>query len=613
MKVVWEQVSFTYPGQTPAGENAFSMGIKDGETILLLGPSGSGKSTLALCLCGIIPHAIAGELAGHVKINGVDTESIELGELAREVGMVFQDPESQAVMMMVEDEVAFGLENIRVPHDQMEERITQALDKVGLSAHRSLPIDRLSGGQKQRLALASVLAMEPHILVLDEPTSNLDSAGTEDVFRTLSGLKASGRHTIILIEHKLDNLMNLVDRVAVIDRKGNLVCSGPPEAIFYNWENELEELGVWVPKAVEWARKMRMWGVPIQGTPLSIEQLVDAVPSMAHIISGVNAEDRFLEDHPSSTCMNRPANAELNHMSPLFLEIRPTGLLSFRTGWLQPLELKVRRGEFWAIVGENGAGKTTLARHIMGLSKVRPGMIFIDGRDSTTYPAHELARRIGYVFQNPEHQFVTERVWDEVAFGLKGLGLSQEEITLTVDRLLTRFGLSSYAQFHPFALSHGQKRRLSVAIMLAVGQELIILDEPTFGQDRHHAVELMDMLKELQREGRTILMISHDMALVAEYAEFVAVLSRGMLLSSGPVNRLFEDNELMAQAGLRLPPSIDLIRRLTAKLPSGYKLPILTIEQWKDCWRSVAEAQTETQAGALTEALTEVCTGGESL
>jgi len=249
----------------------------------------------------------------------------------------------------------------------------------------------------------------------------------------------------------------------------------------------------------------------------------------------------------------------------------------------------------------------------MGLSKVRPGMIFIDGRDSTTYPAHELARRIGYVFQNPEHQFVTERVWDEVAFGLKGLGLSQEEITLTVDRLLTRFGLSSYAQFHPFALSHGQKRRLSVAIMLAVGQELIILDEPTFGQDRHHAVELMDMLKELQREGRTILMISHDMALVAEYAEFVAVLSRGMLLSSGPVNRLFEDNELMAQAGLRLPPSIDLIRRLTAKLPSGYKLPILTIEQWKDCWRSVAEAQTETQAGALTEALTEVCTGGESL
>lgn len=595
MSVVWDGVSFAYPGSRLSSENTFNMEIKNGETVLLLGPSGSGKSTLALCLCGIIPHAVAGELSGVVRINGVDTQSTELGELARTVGMVFQDPESQAIMMTVEDEVAFGLENIGVPHEEMADRILKALESVGLTTYRTSPVDRLSGGQKQRLALASVLAMEPDILVLDEPTSNLDPAGTEEVFRTLRQLKASRRHTIVLIEHKLDELIDLVDLVAVIDRKGSLVCSGPPDSVFYDWTNELEELGVWIPKAVEWVNKLRRSGVPIQGAPLTIAQLSDAVPSMAHARSS-NMRHQCLSDWDSPAERNR-AHPAKEATSPCLLEIRPVASPSPGSEWLQPLKLNVRRGEFWAIVGENGAGKTTLARHIMGLSKVRPGTIFIEGRDSTTYPAHELARRIGYVFQNPEHQFVTERVWDEVAFGLDGLGVSKENIALSVDSLLMRFGLSSYADFHPFALSHGQKRRLSVAVMLAVGQELIILDEPTFGQDRHHAAELMEMLKELQREGRTILMITHDMSLVTEYADFAAVLSQGGLLSAGPVHLLFEDRELMTKAGLRLPPAADLLRRLVSKLQLDDNVPITDMEQWMACWRGSATAQT---GGALS-------------
>lgn len=563
MRVEWERVSFAYPGRMPISSKGFSLRIEEGETVLLLGPSGSGKSTLALCLSGLIPHAIAGELVGNVRIDGADTRLKESGELAGMVGTVFQDPESYAVLNTVEDEVAFGLENIGVPSAEMEGRILDALSTTGLSAHRKVLVERLSGGQKQRLALASILAMKPGIIVLDEPTSNLDPAGTEDVFQTLRILKKSGRHTIVLIEHKLDDLTELVDRVAVLDEKGDLVICGKPETVFYEHADELERLGIWLPKAVELALRLRQAGIQVQDAPMSVKQLADALEHAAR--SGSAESIRSLVFDAAVAGDSSDPHTIASDNCPL-LEIRPTGSPSHGGVWLKPIELQVRRGEFWAVLGENGAGKTMLARHLMGLMRVRQGVIYFEGRDCTSYSASELARKIGYVFQNPEHQFVTERVYDEIAFGLNGLGLSREESAVTVDRLLVRFGLSKYSDVHPYQLSHGQKRRLSVAVMLAVGQQLLILDEPTFGQDRRHAIELMDMLKELQRDGRTIVMITHDMPLVAEYAEYAAVLSEGELLSAGPVDQLFMDRKLLTEAGLRLPPAAELTRLLDERL-----------------------------------------------
>ncbi|BBI34310.1 hypothetical protein KCTCHS21_37090 [Cohnella abietis] len=438
-------------------DNGMSLQIKEGETVLLLGPSGSGKSTLALGLCGLIPHAVAGKMSGVVRIAGLDTRETEPGELARVVGTVFQYPDAQTVMMTVEDEIAFGLENIGVPRVEMEKRIREALKTVGLTVQGNQPVDQLSGGQKQRLTLSSVLAMEPDVLVLDEPTANLDPAGTAEVFHTLRRLKASGHYTIVLIEHKLDDLVDLVDRVIVIDKNGELVCSGAPESIFYDWAAELESLGVWFPQAVEIARKLQLAGVPIESKVLSMKQLAEALRGFEHSPRVGGEWNDAQEKSPDTSELDVTSTALHSHSSPPLLDIRPVGPPGRSAGWLRPIELQVRRGEFWAIVGENGAGKTTLARHIIGLLPVRPGVIFIDGNDAAVYPVYELARRIGFVFQNPEHQFVTERVWDEIAFSLKGMGLPEEEISTRVNHLLERFGLKGYADAHPFCLSHGQK------------------------------------------------------------------------------------------------------------------------------------------------------------
>ncbi len=577
-KIECDRVSFAYPGQRQAAGSGFSLKVEPGETVLLLGPSGSGKSTLALCLCGLIPHAVVGRLDGEVRIDGLDTRLIEPGELACTVGTVFQDPEAQSIMATVEEEVAFGLENVGVPTSEMRGRIADALHAVSLSGFEGEPVDRLSGGQKQRLALASVLAMKPEILVLDEPTSNLDPVGTEDLFRKLGELKKTGRYTMVLIEHKLDELLELVDLVAVIDEKGGLLCSGAPSDVFYEHAEELAHLGVWVPAAVELARGLSGHGLPPESRPLSIRQLADAVQSF--LPAGLSA--------PAKIGRRQAADS-----SPL-LDIRATGPLSPGNGWLQPFSLEVRRGQFWAVVGGNGAGKTTLARHLAGLLPIRSGVAFLEGRDCGTYSARELAGKIGYVFQNPEHQFVTERVGEEIAFGLRASGMPEAEVAETVARYLARFGLSDYADVHPFRLSHGEKRRLSVAAMLVAGQELMILDEPTFGQDRRHAIELMEMMKELQREGRTIMMITHDMSLVAEYAEQAAVFGRGELLSAGPVERLFADYGLLGKAGLKLPPVAELWSLLANKTASVHAPAAWTRRQWQMSWDNACSVRAGT-------------------
>ncbi|GGA08284.1 ABC transporter ATP-binding protein [Paenibacillus marchantiophytorum] len=581
MSIEVEDVIFTYAGNSRTTRSGLSMQIAEGETVLLLGPSGSGKSTLALCMCGLIPHAVVGDMKGRIRLAGIDTRETEPAELAEVIGTVFQDPDAQIIMMTMEDEVAFGLENMGVPAGEMSARIAEALHMVGLSLPRGTPIDQLSGGQKQRLALASVLAMKPAILLLDEPTANLDPVGTSQVFSTLRKLKRSVRPTIVLIEHKLDGLMDLVDRVVVLDHTGALVCSGSPRTLFNDKAAELHRLGVWFPQAIELTSALRNAGFPIAGRPLYLNELAEMVRHT--LLARGDMEARETQSAPSKVRAGRP-----------LLDIRPTACLSRKNGWLKPLSLQVHQGQFWAIVGENGAGKTTLARHIMGLIPTRPGTIYIDGSDATTLPASELARKIGYVFQNPEHQFVTERVKDEIAFGLKNLGWQAEDIAASVERHLARFGLTEYANSHPFGLSHGQKRRLSVAVMLAVGQDLLILDEPTFGQDQQHTAQLMNMLTALQREGKTILMITHDMTLVAEYADHVAVLSEGELLLSGTVDALFTDDKLLARAGLRRPPAAELIHLLSDLLPRRNKEGVrpFTTEDWAQrCMEALASCK----------------------
>jgi len=606
-----QQFSFSYSGGKQPVRDGISFCINEGETVLILGPSGCGKSTLALGLSGLIPQAIVGDMQGQVWINNLNTRETEPGKLAKIVGTVFQDPEAQAVMMTVEDEVAFGLENIGVAPEEMEKRIVDALQAVGLLELRDESIDRLSGGQKQRLALASILSMQPKILVLDEPTANLDPVSTKEVFHILRRLKATGQYTIILVEHKLDDLVDVIDRVIVMDDNGQVVCSGDPEHIFHDYAQKLRQLGVWFPQAVEAIQELRASGYEINSRALSIEQLALDLRHDYLIRENTKANEGSYrqnnntifsnsldnrEHKGASTSLNKINTSMINNVekdNAIFFEFFPTHPPAPKEGWLKPLKWQVKRGEFWAIVGENGAGKTTLARHIMGLLPVSRGVLSIEGRDASSYPISERARRIGYVFQNPEHQFVTERVWDEIAFSMQRTEMSENDIATRVEMLLTKFGLTEYADAHPFCLSHGQKRRLSVAVMLTSDQELLILDEPTFGQDRRHAEELMEMLRELHLAGHTILMITHDMSLVAQYAQYVAVLTDGELLTTGSIEQLFFNSKLMSKAGLTLPPIAELSQILEDIYPIEDRTYSYTLHGWIQQWRNLRMTRKE--------------------
>lgn len=537
-----------------------NLAVQPGETVLLLGPSGSGKSTLALCLNGLIPHLIEGEWQGEVLIWGRPTTTQPVSKLCQQVGEVFQDPEAQLVMPRVDEEVAFGLENLAVPREEMESRIVPALRQVGLLARRDDRVETLSGGQKQRLALAAVLALRPSILVLDEPTANLDPQTRLTFFQMLQTLKNELEMTIVLIEHQLDEALPLVDRVIALNGQGRVIAAGPPAELFQRHWKTLEQEGIWLPATCRLALALRGRGWPVDGCPLSLDE-AEVMLRQLPLNRAAPAKPEPMP-WPVTPADNLPAIVieELYFAYP------------DRPPVLQDVYLRVERGQFLALVGANGSGKTTLAKHLVGLLNPSRGRVLILGQAAAGQQARQLARQVGYVFQNPEHQFVTERVADELAYSLQERW-GKAETDHRVRGLLQTFGLAGYADANPFSLSQGQKRRLSVATMVALEQPILVLDEPTFGQDRRSAAALMGLLKSLQAAGTTIIFITHDMQLVAEYADEAAVMQAGRVVFQGPVASLFRQSELLAAAGLVQPPLAELGQRLG-------RPDLLTVTDW---------------------------------
>ncbi len=592
-----EALSFRYPGRKRLALQKISFEVQAGEMLLVLGPSGCGKSTLTFCLNGLIPHSIAGDLGGRVLIGGQEIGRTPVAETARQVGVVFQDPDTQFCMLRVDDEIAFGLENLRVPSEEMPERIRRALRLVGLQGVERLRIDRLSGGNRQRLALACVLALEASVLVFDEPTSNLDPAGAEQVFADIARLKAAGDRTLVVIEHRLDSLIGLVDRVLVLGPDGQPITFGRPADVFRHHADELESLGIWVPQVSELAHRLAARGISLNPYPLTVNQADVAIS--AHLDGGVSNSNRLgltvrqvASSHaagdrdalipgftPNPVVLTSPAPSfarangkprpEQITRAPLAIEING---LSYRYPSGQPalsnVKLEIPEGSYLAIVGPNGAGKSTLARHLIGSLRPPRGTVRLFGRDQCDLPSRELTRLIGYVFQNPEHQFVASTVQDELAFGLRVRGVPEAETRTQVQAMLEEFGLGALGQASPFALSHGEKRRLSVAAMLILGQRILVLDEPTFGQDQKNTVALMARLQALNRAGRTIVLITHDMRLVLEHAEQVAVMIEGTPAYTGPPDRLFAHPQVLSRGHLIAPPMVALSSRLARRDPS---------------------------------------------
>lgn len=549
-----EDLAITHDGATRPTPASVSFVLHPGEVVLVLGPSGSGKSTLTLALNGLIPHALPAEVSGTVEVAGVDTRGTSVARLSEHVGMVFQDPDAQLVTGTVLDEVAFGLENLRVPAPEIMRRVQAALTRVGLWERRGDNPDRLSGGGRQRLAIACALAMGSPVLVLDEPTANLDAAGIEDVYAALRDLVATGDRAVVLVEHNLDAAIGFVDRVLVLDAAGNLVLDGPAAATLRARADELHDMGVWLPTSLLAARRLRDAGYALDPLPLSPAALHAALERTPVPHARQSPASATPIDSADAGTSGADATHRADGSSEPLIRVRGLTVLRDQVAVLHGIDLDVGRGDFLAVVGANGAGKTTLVQAIAGVVPPPRGRVRVGDLDSGRADARALSRTIGFVFQNPEHQFVTNTVFDELAHGLRLRRTPESEIRERVRDVLERFGLADRADVHPFLLSGGQKRRLSVGTALITGASVIALDEPTFGQDRARAEELMSLLDDLHAEGATVIVVTHDMQLVAEHATHTAVLSAGRLLTVGPTSDVLADGQLLESAGLRMPP-----------------------------------------------------------
>lgn len=509
--------------------------IEPGEVVLLLGPSGSGKSTLTLALNGLIPHALPATMSGSVEAGGVDTTTAHTATLSTHVAMVFQDPDAQIVTGTVYDEVAFGPENLLLPLGTVRARVEDALRRVGLWERRDDNPDHLSVGGRQRLAIACALAMGSPLIVLDEPTANLDPQGIDDVYAALTEVVAAGDRAILLVEHNLDAAMRFVTRTVVLDREGRVVFDGPAAETIRAHADELVAMGVWLPAATLAALRLRDRGIVLDPLPLTPKALAAALPA------GPARASSILADAPPAV-----------DREPI---IRARGLTVSRrrTEILHGVDLDIAAGSLTAIVGANGAGKTTLIQALAGVVPPPKGRVSVDGIDPGTASPRDLAARIGFVFQNPEHQFIAATVFDELAHGLRLRHVPDDEVSARVTEMLERFGLTHKADVHPFLLSGGEKRRLSVGTALITRPPVLALDEPTFGQDRARAAELLDLLESLRADGTTVVIVTHDLQLVAEHATDTVVLADGRVRAAGPTAALFSDPAILPSAGLRVP------------------------------------------------------------
>ncbi|MGH8823544.1 MAG: ABC transporter ATP-binding protein [Jiangellaceae bacterium] len=509
-----------HAGRRTHAVRGLDLAVEPGERVLLLGPSGAGKSTLLAALGGLLDLDHAGDSEGRLTVDGLDPRATR-----DRVALVLQDPETQLVMARAGDDVAFGLENRAVPGSQLWQRVDEALAAVGFPYGRDRRTDRLSGGEQQRLALAGAFALSPRLLLLDEPTANLDPIGARLVREAIAAIQTATGATTVLVEHRVAEALELVDRVVVLTPGGGLIADGQPAEVFALHGDALAAAGVWVPNR-----------------PLPTRRARPVRPDRSTRWAGASAGP----DNSGNAALVRPDNAPASGNAALWPDVSAATpgedlLVADRVGFthrggarpaLAGVSTRLRAGEALAVVGPNGSGKSTLAMLLAGLAAPATGTVRatpeLAGADASVpphhWPARDLAARIGTVFQDPEHQFLTGRVRDELAFGPTRRGEGADTVRRRVDDLLDRLRLTLLAEANPFTLSGGEKRRLSVATALTTEPSVLILDEPTFGQDRRTWVELVDLLAAHRDAGGAICAATHDEAVVASLADRVLTL-----------------------------------------------------------------------------------------
>lgn len=587
-----EDVTFSYQEDVVALRN-LNLQVRRGDFVVVLGANGAGKSTLCYLLSGIVPHIYGGRRRGNVSVAGLDPWDEPLYVTSQHLGVLMQDPEVQLFMPTLKAELAFGPANLGISREEIARRTEAALALTrlqGLEEHN--PRD-LSGGQKQRAALAAVLTMDPAILVLDEPTSQLDPLGRWEVVEAITRLKEKGDLTIVMTTHETEEILHLADQVLVLDR-GATVLQGPPVQVF-GQSDQLERAGVKTPALIQVRTDLlaKDGGAPARrpegqaGPELGLAGL--SVRSVAQEIREEVRAGR-LTVCPEAAPAPRPMGAD----SPVILEVRQVTVQypgPPKVTALRDVSLQIRQGEFVGIVGQNGSGKSTLVKCFVGLLRPQKGQVLIHGQDLRKMPVGAIARRVGLVLQNPDYQLFAASCADEVRFGLRNVGVPPEEIEARVQEALQRVGLAEHADLFPFRLSFGDRRKLAVAATLALQPEVLIMDEPTTAQDHRGRYQLVELARRFHEEqGTTVLVITHDVDLIARYAERLIVLCEGQVLLDGPTATVFGQVDTLRKSFVVPPVAAQLARELESL---GVPPHVMTLE---DLYRVLRPAQREVVA-----------------
>lgn len=545
---------YTYPGRSEPTLKGINLRVEKGEFVLLTGPTGCGKSTLLKTLNGIIPHESGGIFSGSVKVKGIETTDSNQMEISKEVGLVFQNPDDQIFSTTVEDEVAFGPENLCFEQKEIDRKVEEALHIVGMSGHRLASTNSLSGGQKQRICIASMLAMTPEVLAMDEPVSQMDPMGTHEVLNTVRELNRKLKTTIMLVEHRLHEIAPFADRIVIMD-DGKIVFDQPASKAFDHLEI-FYRLGLRIPEPVELCHSLG-----IKASPLSVSGAL-AVLKRENFKENIRSSQLppNPEENTGARTSSRNSSVEKNAFE------NNAFIISIQDLWsgyeknrmvLKGINLEIRKGERVAVMGTNGSGKSTLLLHLAAILKPDKGSVKVFGEDTRSKNPYSFAGKVGFVFQNPDLMLFCDSAEEEARFG--PVQLKYSNIEERVRNSLEAMSILPLRHDLPQALSRGQRLRTAVASVLSINPELILLDEPTTGQDRVNIEQMMDFFK---NNSSTLIFCTHDIEVAMSYSTRILVMNEGQIIADGKGKEVIKDTEILRKASLTQPPVVEIANHL---------------------------------------------------
>lgn len=561
MTIEFSNFSFRYESLDKPTLKNINLRIEKGEKIVIIGPSGSGKSTLGQCLNGLIPHAIKGETSGQLTINGQDTAPFDMHQFTEQVGTVLQDTDSQFVGLSIGEDIAFALENQLMSNIDMYPLVKATAKMVDLEQMLDRSPHDLSGGQKQRVSLAGILVDDVDILLFDEPLAALDPKTGKKTIEIIDDLHRETGKTIIIIEHRLEDVLHRsVDRIILME-SGEIIADTTPDEILAS--PLLEEYGIREPLYLS---ALKEAGCAIEG---------NAKPSSLSTLPLAQYQTAVSAWFEASKATNVEKQAET------LLAVRNlTYSYDGEKNALEDVSFDVKRGEFVSVLGKNGSGKSTITKLVMGVIEPDQGSMILNGQDLNELTIFERSQKVGVVMQNPNHMISHHMIFDEVAFGLRNRGVEEKQVEAKVLEVLELCGLSKYRHWPIEALSYGQKKRVTIASILALEPELLILDEPTAGQDYRNYTSILSFIEKLNRElGITVMIISHDMHLVLEYTTRSIVIADSKLVADAPMTEVFSSPALLDQANLATTSLYELATELGIKNTNDFMQHFIDVEK----------------------------------